>query len=91
LIHLPHGLEGTNWITPGNQGQQEINGIHGGDVTATNNTASGSVVMRKLCKRVLALIKHKVGADGSVSEHMAQALASWLQLRGITIYTETEL
>jgi hypothetical protein len=91
LIRLPHGLEGMNQITTGNQGQQEINGIHDSNITATSNIASGSVVMGKLCRWALALIKHKVGADGSVSEHMAWALGSWLRLRGITIYTETEL
>jgi hypothetical protein len=91
LIHLPHSLEVTNRIIPGNQEQQEINTTHDSDVTATDNTALGSVVMGKLCRRALALIKHKVGADGSISEHMARALASWLRLQGITIYTETEL
>jgi hypothetical protein len=51
----------------------------------------GSVMMGKLCQHALALIKNKVGADGAVSKHMAQALSTWLQLQGITIYTEDEL
>jgi hypothetical protein len=48
-------------------------------------------LMGKLCRRVLALIKHKVGTDGSVSNCMAQALATWLWQWGITIYIESEL
>jgi hypothetical protein len=48
-------------------------------------------MMGKLCIRVLALIKHKVGTDGAVDEHMAWALATWLQRQGISIYTEQEL
>jgi hypothetical protein len=57
----------------------------------SNDLTSGSVLMGKLCRRVLVLIKHKVSADGSVSDRMAQALATWLRQQGITIYTETKL
>jgi hypothetical protein len=57
----------------------------------SNDLTSGSVLMGKLCRRALALIKHKVSADGSVSDHMAQALATWLWQWGITIYIEAEL
>jgi hypothetical protein len=57
----------------------------------SNDPTSRSTLMGKLCRRSMALIKHKVSADGSVSNHMAQALASWLRQQGITIYTETEL
>jgi hypothetical protein len=45
-----------------------------------DDLTSGSVVMGKLCQHALALIKHKVGADGTVSSHMAWALAAWLRL-----------
>jgi hypothetical protein len=65
--------------------REHDNGFPGNDHT------SGSVLMGKLCRRALALIKHKVGADGSVSDRMAQALATWLRQWGITIYTESEL
>jgi hypothetical protein len=57
----------------------------------SNDLTSGSVLMGKLGRRVLTLIKHKVSADGSVSDCMAQALTTWLRQRGITIYTEAEL
>jgi hypothetical protein len=57
----------------------------------SNDQASKSILMGKLSRRALALIKHKVSADGSVSDHMAQALATWLRQWGITIYTEAEL
>jgi hypothetical protein len=50
-----------------------------------------SVLMRKLCRQALVLIKHKVGADGAVDDHMAQTLATWLWRWGISIYTEQEL
>jgi hypothetical protein len=61
------------------------------DGSLGNDLTSISVLMGKLCKRVLALIKHKVSTDGSVSDHMAQALATWLWQWGITIYTEAEM
>jgi hypothetical protein len=47
--------------------------------------------MDKLCKRALVLIKHKVGADVTVSNRMVRALEEWLQMKGITIYTEQYL
>jgi hypothetical protein len=53
--------------------------------TSPDDQTVRSVVMGKLCKRALALIKHKGGADGAVDDHMAQALAAWLQRWGITI------
>jgi hypothetical protein len=45
-----------------------------------NDQTSQPVLMEKLCRRTLALIKHKVGADGAVNDRMAQALAIWLRL-----------
>jgi hypothetical protein len=45
----------------------------------------------KLCRRALVLIKHKVGADVDISEHMVWALEEWLCRWGITIYTEQDL
>jgi hypothetical protein len=48
-------------------------------------------MMGKLCRRALVLIKHKVGTDVSIDEHMVRVLEAWLQNRGITIYTETFL
>jgi hypothetical protein len=42
----------------------------------------------KLCKRVMALIRWKVGADKAVSEHMVWALEGWLRRRGISIYAD---
>jgi hypothetical protein len=33
----------------------------------------------KLCRRALVLIKHKVGTDVDVSEHMVRALEMWLR------------
>jgi hypothetical protein len=45
-------------------------------------------LMDKLCKCALILIKHKVGADLTISDHMVRALEEWLWRKGITIYTE---
>jgi hypothetical protein len=100
LIHLPPGLRHGTTQTPikdlGDK-KQETEGIYETSIkrhdnrSPSNDLASGSVLMGKLCWRALALIKHKVGTDGSVSDHMAQALATWLWQWGITIYTETEL
>jgi hypothetical protein len=100
LVHLPPGLqcgttqapvrEPNDKTSEGNENHEMSIRGHD-DETPCNNLTSGSVVMGKLCRRALALIKHKVGADGSVSDHMAQALASWLWRQGITIYTEREL
>jgi hypothetical protein len=59
--------------------------------TSFDDWAAESLMMGKLCRRALMLIKHKVGADGAVDEHMAQALTTWLQRRGISIYTEHKL
>jgi hypothetical protein len=50
-----------------------------------------SELTRKLCRRALVLIKHKVGADVDISEHMVRALETWLCRWGITIYTEPDL
>jgi hypothetical protein len=80
-----------NQMTTSNQGQDATISNHSNSNASHGTTEMESVVMGKLCRRALALIKHKVGADGAVSGCMVQALASWLQLRGIAIYTETEL
>jgi hypothetical protein len=101
LIRVPHDLQQEiNRTSIGSQGlditisDQEQNASisnHDNSDASHRSTRTGSVVMGKLCRWALALIKYKVGADGSVNEHMARVLASWLRLWGITIYTETEL
>jgi hypothetical protein len=92
LICLPNGSGETSYQTTiSNQGQDATISNHSNSDTSHKTMGIESVVMGKLCRRVLALIKHKVGTDGAVSNRMAQALASCLRLWGITIYTETEL
>jgi hypothetical protein len=79
LVHLLIGLlQGTNQASNEQQNSR----------TSNDDQPSRSAMMGKLCKRVLALIKYKVGADGAVDEHMVQALEAWLQKRGISIYTD---
>jgi hypothetical protein len=100
LIHLPPDMK-LNTIQPSttvpNNETSEITDNHRMTIKGhdngplANDLTSKSVLMGKLCRRALALIKHKVSADGSVSDHMAQALATWLWQWGITIYTESEL
>jgi hypothetical protein len=82
LIHLPPGLqEGMNRrFEPGNEEQDS-----GSGTLTRDNSAQ---MMGKLCKQALVLIKHKVGTDVNVSDHMVWALEEWLQRQGITIYTE---
>jgi hypothetical protein len=80
LILLPPGLrngttqapiEGLNNETTTEKGTKEmpIRELNNGQ--PHNDITSGSIMMGKLCRRALALIKHKVGIDGSVSDHMA--------------------
>jgi hypothetical protein len=100
LIHLPPGLrlETTqpSVMELNNETPEQTNNLRTtikghSNWSPSNDLASGLILMGKLCRRALALIKHKVGVDGSVSDHMAQALATWLWQWGITINTETEL
>jgi hypothetical protein len=52
--------------------------------TTSDDEVIGSLMMGTLCRRALVLIKHKVGTDGAVDEHMAWVLATWLQRQGIS-------
>jgi hypothetical protein len=82
LVRLPtSSTDGTNRAPS----REQDNGPSSDDQTIR------SLLMGKLCKWALALIRHKVGTDGAVDEHMAQALATWLHRRGISIYMEREL
>jgi hypothetical protein len=51
-------------------------------------TAQGPALTRKLCQRVLALIKWKVSVDKDITKVTVQALEAWLRARGISIYTD---
>jgi hypothetical protein len=42
----------------------------------------------KLCRRVMALIQWKVGADVAVTDRVVWALEEWLRRRGIAIHTD---
>jgi hypothetical protein len=47
-----------------------------------------SDLMGKLCRRVMVLIRWKVGANVAVMEHVVRALEEWLHRQGISIYTD---
>jgi hypothetical protein len=77
-------LEGMSWwFEPGRSKRDSGSGIPSGDINAQ--------LMEKLCKWALVLIKHKVGTDVDVSDHMVQALEEWLRRCRISIYTESFL
>jgi hypothetical protein len=61
--------DGTNQLVP--EEQDSGTSIHIDGI----NTA----LMGKLCQQALVLIKHKVGADVTVSHRMVRALEEWLQ------------
>jgi hypothetical protein len=72
---------GSDWF----EGRDEPVGLR--EVRERDNR-SGPDLTGKLCRRVMALIRWKVGADKAVTEHVVQALEEWLQRRGISIYTD---
>jgi hypothetical protein len=47
-----------------------------------------SSITEKLCQQVMALFKWKKGMDTGITEDMVRALESWLQRRGVSIYTD---
>jgi hypothetical protein len=49
---------------------------------------SSAELTGKLCHRVMALIRWRVGADRAVMDHIVWALGEWLHRRGISIYTD---
>jgi hypothetical protein len=49
---------------------------------------SSAELTGKLCRRVMALICWKVGADGTVTDHMVWVLEEWLHRHRISIYTD---
>jgi hypothetical protein len=51
-------------------------------------TAQGPALTGKLCQRVLALIKWKVGVVKDITKVTVWVLEAWLQARGISIYTD---
>jgi hypothetical protein len=77
-------MEGTNQAAKDKQEEQD-------NSPSIRIDAIRSELTGKLCRWALVLIKHKVGADVDVSEHMVRALEAWLCRRGITIYTEPDL
>jgi hypothetical protein len=56
--------------------------------TAPMTQGDWGVLTGKLCKRVMALIKWRCGADTAVDDCMVRALEGWLRRRGISIYID---
>jgi hypothetical protein len=80
-INLQEGMN--QQFEPVRSGQDSGSGTPPKDINAQ--------LMGKLCKWVLVLIKHKMGADVHVSDRMVRALKEWLRRHGISIYTESLL
>jgi hypothetical protein len=85
---LTESIDGLNHLVYSETGEQDNRisvMVDGVSVVTDGNRWE---MMGKLCHRALVLIKHKVGADMSISDCMVQALETWLRTKGITIYTE---